>query len=399
MKKLRSIDSPIFYLSVLFFILSLFQVIRGVGRVVSTKELIDFKVYYQAVNASLLGQNPYFMNFGENIPFNYPPSSLLFLAPLTFLTPQSSEIILTDFSIISLLLGAYMLTSLFQISRNWTIRLLIFSFLLQNFPTKFTLVMGQVNLILLLLIITSFNHDQNNRPIQSGFLYGTASMVKLIPLPLGIYFLLRRKYLALATGIITFIAANVFVTSLFPNTGDFFLKRIFELSLLKNTIPTLYDQSLKAFFLRIGFYGNTQGISLIIVAFLFTITAMSYFKKKIKKKDRILNDLTFFSLILAITTIGNSFTWQHHLVFLFPGFIAETTYVLRNRVKIRGILLFLSAVLVGYHFPDIAHPPTTNPIFISHGTVGALILIFLLLTNSRGNLMFLTVKTKNIRRS
>ena len=126
---------------------------------------------------------------------------------------------------------------------------------------------------------------------------------------------------------------------------------------------------------------SLQNVSLAVslaVILVLTAVAVKLYLKPQKAGFAPLTSLRFFSLLLALTTIGHSYAWQHHFVTLIPGFIAESVYLMKKKNTLRGFLLLASAILVGYHFPDISHPPTTNPILISHTLVGALVLIGLL---------------------
>ncbi|MBI4991213.1 DUF2029 domain-containing protein [Candidatus Gottesmanbacteria bacterium] len=378
------------FLTLIIFLTSLLQVVFGVNKVQSRIFLIDFNVYYQATKTVYSGINPYNQAF-ETVPFNYPPSSFLIFAPFTLFNQNVAQTIFTLLSLLSLLASSYFLTSLFPATSNWTMRLLITSAFLQNFPTKFTLTLGQVNLVVLLLLVLMFFFDQKKKEVWSGICFGLASMIKLTPIVLGIYFLVQKRFMALFIGVgILFLSNFLFIWRI-PATASFFQSTLPQLALQTGSGASLYDQSFRAFLSRIGSVSSSYQISLIIVFALIILSIIKFKKQK--------NDLVFFSLILALTTIGSSFTWQHHLVFLFPGFVAETIYFLKllttsdggpdligdsSEVKeliIRGSLLLLSATLVGYHFPDIAHPPTTNPFLVSHSLMGTLILVGLLLTH------------------
>lgn len=362
------------FLTLIIFLASLLQVVFGVNKVQRKTFLIDFNVYYQATKTVYSGINSYNQAF-ETVPFNYPPSSFLFFTPFTLFNQNVAQIIFTLLSLLSLLASSYFLTSLFPATSNWTMRLLITSAFLQNFPTKFTLTLGQVNLAVLLLLVLMFFFDQKKKEVWSGICFGLASMIKLTPITLGIYFLVKKRFLTLFIGIgILFLSNFLFIWKI-PATASFFQSTLPQLALQTGSSTSLYDQSLRAFLSRIGSVSSSYQISLIIVSVLVVLSIIKYLRQK--------NDLVFFSLILVLTTIGSSFTWQHHLVFLLPGFVAETIYFLKSKSTLRGILLATSFALVGYHFPDIAHPPTTNPLLVSHSLMGTLLLIGLLLNHQK----------------
>lgn len=368
-----------FTVSRIIFLLSLLQVASGIISRLGQSILLDFEVYYNYSLLLLSGHNPY----QQSVPLNYPPSSLLFFMTSTYFPIQIAQAILTFISVVCLLLAGYLLCRMFL--KNGLVIFLILAALLQNFPTKFTLTMGQINLIVLLFIILSFISDQRKNQLFSGLFWGFALMIKIIPAPLVLYFLFRRKWQALAAGIITVAITNLAVINLLGNMKTYFFIHLPRLFLHSGSASSLYDQSLRSFFIRTGLNPQISIlISLVTVVFLITFATIKYRSStSVTGDDQKLTDLVFFSSLLSISAISSSFTWQHHLVFLIPGFFAETIYFLKSKSTLRGILLSTSFALVGYHFPDIARPPTDNPFLISHSLMGTLLLIGLLLTHEK----------------
>jgi hypothetical protein len=64
---------------------------------------------------------------------------------------------------------------------------------------------GQFNLILLLLLTGSWAAESTNRPCWAGVLLGTATAIKLFPGFLFVYFLLRRQWKAVMSGVLSFV--------------------------------------------------------------------------------------------------------------------------------------------------------------------------------------------------
>ena len=380
MKKLLTIFAGI------FFFLSILQIAWGLQRHLKGG-LIDFTVYYNYARIFLSGRSPYGPEYTAGIPFNYPPSSFLLFAPISFLPKQTAQLVFTATSLLFFVIITNHLIKLFIKSKPT--RLLLLILLMQNFPTKFTLVTGQVNLIVLSVLTISFATDKNNKETLSGIFWGIASMLKLTPLSLGLYFIIRKRYKALIVGLSLFILGNAVILTVSPQSIYYFRHHLPVLLASTGLTTTLYDQSIRAFLARIGFF-QASIVSNIFTTVIILFSTWKYLAAKLAKSVFFihLTDLTYFSVILAATTIGNSFAWQHHFVFLFPGFISESVYLLRGfnitegvkNKKIRGFLLLVSAILVGYHIPDISHPPTTNPFFIYHTLMGAFILIGLLIT-------------------
>lgn len=70
-------------------------------------------------------------------------------------------------------------------------------------------VQGQLNLFLLLTIVGVWVADRNDRPVTAGGLLAVAAAVKLFPGFLGLYFLLQRKWRALAASAVAFVAITL----------------------------------------------------------------------------------------------------------------------------------------------------------------------------------------------
>lgn len=365
--------------AILLFVVSFLQMESGIAAVLKRSHLIDFSVYYHAGETVMKSHNPYTVTYGNNILFNYPPSSLLIFIPFAFFYQQQSEIIFTALSIICILLSGFLMTGGYPYKLNRALRLVILATLMQNFPTKFTLTLGQINLIVLLFIILAWVLDQNRKPVLSGICFGIAAMVKLTPLILGIYYLSRKNLKAFFTGITVLILTNIPFLIILAKQPTFFSKNLPELLFQTVMTTSVYNQSMRIFLTRIGLQNTASFLTVIVIGIIVLFALKKYQMYQSVQQKTLDTNFRLFSVLLILITIGNAYTWQHHLVFLFPGFIATTVAVIHRNDYLKGIFLVISALLVGMHFPDIAHPPTNNPFILSHSLIGSLLLIFLLL--------------------
>lgn len=361
-------------LSSLLFLPALLQIIFGLTKHLYNP-LIDFSVYHQYSRLLLSGQNPYDLTSTYNVPFNYPPSSFLLFVPFSLISLIPAQVLFTFTSIALFTLTSYQFLKLFKLPKY--LILILLALLFQNFPVKFTLILGQSNLIVLSLIFLSYLALIKKKDLKSGVFWGLAAAIKMSPLVLIIYFLFTRRLKSLYSGLVTFVLANLAVIALFPSTIDYFLERLPVLSRLPAGNTTLYDHSLRAFLFRLGI-PSPELVQTVISALLTIFISLWYLRRKKQGNNPYLS-LKFFSLLLITATISSSFAWQHHFVFTFPGFIVASVQTYKKRSLPCFLILLLSALLVGYHFPDLAHPPTANPFLISHTLIGSLLLSILLL--------------------
>lgn len=337
--------------------------------------LLDFRVYYQATQVFLAGATPY-IHDPAKIAFNYPPSALLFFAPFGLLPFSDAQSIFTLASLVSFSTSGLLLLSLFPVFRAAWKRILLSAILLQAFPTTLTLALGQVNGLLLLCVVGAFLASEKKRNILAGVLWGAASMIKLQFLPLGIYFLLERRFSTFAAGLLVVLAANGILVAVHPELFDYFTRMLPALLAQTASANTVYDQSIRAFFTRLGFTDTGSMLAGGVSAALIVAAITGYLRGGARTTAR---RFTFFSLFLAVSVIGSSFAWHHHLVFLFPGFIAAWACLPKKRASLALLTVIGSALLILFHFSDPVRLPTTNPFLLSHALIGSLLLIIILL--------------------
>lgn len=366
-------------LVILFFLAAFLQVTVGIAEILTRIMLVDFKVYFDAAQVFFVGRNPYLLLYNR-IPINYPPSTFLVFAPLLLLPARLSQWVLTALSFVCAGLVVFLLAATVSVFRSWQAKLILAALLFQFFPTKFTLVMGQINLIVLFCLTVSFLASRNRKDIASGLWLALAVLLKVTPVSAGLYFFARGRYklLAVAAGTVAVVMLVLFLT--YPQATSYFLSRQLPSLLFLSEKPAPYDQSLRAFFTRIGFGMPFSG--LVSLAAVGCILAVALMLDRRQLGGGLLRDLRLFAVILIMTTIGNSFTWPHHLVMLFPGYLAAAAATASSGSVISWLVIAASFLMATAHFPNMGNPPTHNPILLSLGLGGALVLVVLLLWES-----------------
>lgn len=267
------------------------------------------------------GTDPYRQLFVEKpgIPFNYPPSSIALLMPVTFFPPIVAEVLLTFLSLISLWISIRIVLKRSG-QWSWGTGALFFLFATQTFPVKFTLVLGQINLIVLGLTLLAVDwygrHLAEKRGIRwyiaSALILSVGAGLKLFPLYLLPLFLLRGDVLYVALVTLCFGALNIMTS--WPLTWEYVT--VVLRGLVSFGPPAFYDQSIYAMLLRINgsfFHGQIPLITVLILCVYAYILVRS--RRHSRSGQSLIGDA---ALVLALASIGNSFSWQHHLVFCYP---------------------------------------------------------------------------------
>ncbi len=348
----------------LVFLLALGQQLYKLYFLWQGDNFTDFKVYWDALKAAFAGGDIYSFNkvYFNTIPFNYPPTSLLFLTFLLIFPKALSSLFLVFVSLGCLLGTIYLTVKMLFKKADRLMAFLIFSILfIQFFPVKFTLTLGQINLLILFLITVSYYFFQNKKEILSGIFLGIATLIKIFPGFLIFFFIKEKKWKSVISFIVTLFSGLILtllifklalIFNYFSNGGNLFLQ---------GGVVSYFDQSLNSFLLRFNF----PSIWRLLLRIIFTLFSLGFF---LKVKDKA---LSFFALIFSILIFFPSFAWFHHYVILIPLMMILWA---RSKDIFSKVVLILIYLLVAFHFryPEIF--PNENPWLGSHPFFGTLLL-------------------------
>jgi len=352
----------------LLHLLSLILITRSIIpliKLISQFPLNDFSVYIDGTRATLIGKNPYELWFFDR--YNYSPSATLFFLPFTWVSTNTAEYIFTAISIASLyLIIIYSLASL-SIKPHWSTKLFLFALALRLFPVRLTLSLGQVNLIVLCLIMAAF-YFQQKKPLLAGGLLGVAAVIKLTPAPLIIYFLLKQKYRLVISFLATIIVINFtsIIKFSLPLTQYYYIHVLPELNsrLTQGTINATYmNQSITALLARFKVFNDSNNLIRYIIS-VFTLLLLAIRHKK-------LSDFQIFSLLLIILTIFFPiFVWQHHYVVVIPLLIMLFAY----RQWLLTIIFYL---FFNLYFHNSGQAIIAHPLIATHFLTLSLLLVII----------------------
>ncbi len=295
---------------------------------------VDFTVYLNAAVTALAHGTVYSTQTTvQIIPFNYPPTSLLFFLVCTVFPKTITSLIFLLSSIASLLIAIWLLTDmLFTKEKRLTAFLLLSSFFIQYFPTKFTLTLGQINILILLLITASFYYFRKNKDILSGFLLGIATLIKIFPCFLILFFVKEKKWKTILSFVLTiFIGIGLTLLLFSPTLFASYFGLIAGNLFLHGGEASYFDQSLNSFLLRLSVTSDIR----LLLRVILTITSLFLFLK-MKNKS-----LSYFGLIFSVFLFLPSFAWFHHYVILIPLCIVLWTKTTHGMEKIFLVFVYL----------------------------------------------------------
>jgi hypothetical protein len=135
----------------------------------------------------------------------HPPSSVLFALPLSFLSYSHALLAWNVLSLGALAASLWLIVRGLQIPfAGWSL-LPILVLLWICLPLREHIIQGQLNLLILLLLTGTWTLDRSGRPFWAGTLLGVATVLKLFPGFLCVYFALRRQWTLLAGGFVAIL--------------------------------------------------------------------------------------------------------------------------------------------------------------------------------------------------
>lgn len=160
----------------------------------------DSDAYRMGGQAVLNGADLYAVRTDNGFPFNYPPFAALLMTPLAMAPLNASRLLLTAASLLALAVVVLLLRRSARLS--WAATGALTAAALAIEPSMRTLILGQINFILLAMVLVDLLVMRRTR----GTLIGVAAGIKLTPAVFVFVYLLRRDWRACGRALAMFLA-------------------------------------------------------------------------------------------------------------------------------------------------------------------------------------------------
>ena len=254
----------------------------------------------------------------------HPPSSVLLALPLAALDYPDAFLVWSLLSLAALGVSAWL------VARQLSLPILpetvaaLIALLLVCTPFRAQMGEGQMNLILLLLIVGAWAADRSGRQTPAGVLLGVAVAIKLFPAFLALYFLVQRRWRVLAAAALSFAAiigvtAAVFGPAVLPTyfnevlpevwrfRGGWnnvslvgFWSRLFDVEMKPEPVVPLFAAPVLA---RLASAASVLGVAAVTVW------------STLRARNRADSDLAFAIAIVGMLLVTPT-AWGHYLVLL-----------------------------------------------------------------------------------
>jgi alpha-1,2-mannosyltransferase len=198
-------------------------------------------------------------------------------------------------------------------------------------PVQQTLQFGQINLVLMVIIVADLCSSDSRW--HKGIGVGIAAGIKLTPLIFTPYLLLTRRFRAAAVSVATFVATIVGSLVLLPREShQFWLDRLFLNSSRVGNLDYVGDQSLNGTLSRLAGSAAAARPYWLVCALVVGAAGLVLAAWTSRRGHEMLG-----ILICALTgLLVSPVSWSHHWVWVAPGLVALTDLAVRGGTAAGG---------------------------------------------------------------
>lgn len=278
------------------------------------RDFFDLRVYYGTVHTWVHHGRIYDYHVpGTSYGFTYPPFAALTMLPLALLGRNSAIALSLLVNLAALAVVLRILAGPGWRRHGWYRWTLLLCLLALFEPLRDTFSFGQVNLVLLALVLADCRLLTSGRGRWAGAGTGLAAAVKLTPvLFIGLLLLAGRRR---AAGVATAVAAAATALAAWadPRASRFYWTDALWDTSRVGRLDYVSNQSLQGVLARLGETGRPLWATLV----LLTLCVWAWRARRAVTAG----DWTAaFALTGAAACLVSPITWVHHLVWLLPSF-------------------------------------------------------------------------------
>lgn len=291
---------------------------------------IDAAVYREGALALVNGESLYAQPFdmGDiSLPFIYPPIGAILFAPwgyFDFITVELAGNLVVIGSSLLLLLCLYLVTNAVLSGRDkllaFTIAAISWPIALFAEPVFLNADLGQINILIMALVVMDLLPIK--RRIPRGVLIGLAAAIKITPLAMLLYFLVKKDFRGIINAVISLFAFTAIGAVLaWENTKEFFSSTLLNLSAEGDSgVDTTFqsNSSIQAMLYRwwtskADAEASSLPTILWIVLSLIAVAAVAYLMHQLFSRGLHVEAVMVNAMLMLLIS---PISWSHHWVWL-----------------------------------------------------------------------------------
>ncbi|WP_308285946.1 glycosyltransferase 87 family protein [Streptomyces coriariae] len=294
------------------------------------RDWFDLRVYYGTVNSWIHdGGRVYDYRVpGTPYGFTYPPFAAVVMLPMALVGLRTAIVTALLLNLAALAFAVRVCVGPRWRRYGWYGAGLAACVLALFEPLRDTLSFGQVNLLLLALVLADAGLLASGRTRWAGVGIGLAAAVKLTPaLFIGLLLVARRwREAAVATAVAA--AATAFAALVAPDASRFYWTRALWDTTRVGRLDYVSNQSLQGVLARLGV--ESRAVWAVLVP-----AALGWWAWRARRAVAARDWLAAFALTGLTACLVSPVTWVHHLVWLLPSF---AVLIRAGRPRVAGAL-------------------------------------------------------------
>lgn len=296
---------------------------------------VDLLVYRFGAQRVLAGADLYSIGLTGNprtLLFDYTPFAALCAVPLSLVTTATAQVVglagnlaLMVFVVRRALLRLGVSTA----AELWGLGALLMGLLCWLEPVRLSLQLGQVNLLILAVVVADLLGPDTRR--WAGVGVGIVAGIKLVPALFVVFLFLTGRRRAAVTATATFVATVVVGFLVLPRDSTYFWLRGGFDDVARITSDPVANTSLKGLFIRLHLGGAPAVAATVALGLLGLTVAVLAWRRG--------------HAVLAVAVVGmtsaavSPFSWSHHWVWLVP-LVVHLAYVTGSRAALVATWVF-----------------------------------------------------------
>lgn len=333
----------------------------AVWRLIGTTPYrIDIDVYRMGGQAWLDGHPLYSHDtkfhtpIGLNLPFTYPPLAAVFFAPFAWLGMPAASVTITLITLALLFVSTMMVLGGLDVwtttrlvpgpawlRRWWLTSLIVASATLYLEPIKANFAFGQINVVLMTLVIAEC--VPRRTPWPRGMLLGLGIALKLTPAVFLLYFVLRRDRRAVLTSLASVVAAIAAGFALaWRDSWEYWTHTVRNTDRIGSASLNT-NQNIAGTLARLGLDEHQRFLLWVVACFLVLALTVWAARRALQAGEPVLAVICIALFGLAVSPVS----WSHHWVWMLPAVLVTAVLAWRRRnvalacVSVAGVALMV----------------------------------------------------------
>lgn len=285
------------------------------------RNFFDLKIYVRAMRWWVDGNPLYDYAQWDRVQgelhFTYPPFSALLLRPFAYLDLRWSIAIFTVFSVAAIALATWWLIQRTSLRPLWFAAGLAIPLALVIEPSRETISFGQINMVLVLLILADLLFAVPRHSRWAGVGIGLATALKLFPGIFIVYLLATRRWRAAVVASATAAAATLLAAAIFPrDSWRFWFTELWSTERV-GRLDYTGNQSLQGMIARLVAPDPAPRIVWLAVA----LVVGGYGLWRAVRLFRAGDPVAALAVTGLVGALISPITWVHHVFWFIPALI------------------------------------------------------------------------------